>query len=1636
MTSNANSQDRGHLASIQQEPRLSRDNLVRTLEALLSGDVETVIVWGQDGIGKTTLLKQFEVFRKDSVFALYISAASRFAYDPQQIASELYSQVETRLSGSEPSSVSGDPVELGKLFIRLRRRAERDKCVFYFILDGVDELPEGEDSTAREILNLLPFGVASQFRFLISASSPAALPIDPAARRGGKEWIVPFLSHEAVARYLEGIPLNETQLEAIAQITKGIPGQLAIVRRLLLATDDVDKLIEQLPDEAPELFRLQWASIDRGNRTLMLCLAILANEHRSFTSEELASLIGTTHEGVSTLLERVGFVRMDDSGKWQFLTQYDRRFAGAELAEYRRDVNDLFIKNLLQDPESPGALWDLPTYFTSANRLKDLVEYLSPPRFARIFETASSLSDVQRQADRGMEAARQLGQDGDLVRFALQKSAIQEMAQSQTAVSEVRAMSFLDDVETAVALSESASRIEVRFRLLVAIARARKEKGAPEDPALLMRIRALFDEIDPATLGDQRISAAQDLLYTLPDLAVDLVSRTSGVNESENSMDWAIARLVIQAQFAQDDPNAKQRVQRLNDAIQDPGLKRLSTVATLLLGRLDASDAITRAESLEGTSDKLFVLQHWMQGNPTSSDTTQVLEYALRVALQSKDYAVNASVYRRLATCMPHLQSQQEAHFYVQQFDAQRGVLEHIGPSGEFYRLQLLLAQTEMRYEPELGRQRFNDIYNGTQKISDPVEHTTVVAHLAAALAETDPAKLADSALQELVEHELRDGVDKIFRLSADHREAVRGVIDALAVAMPESALEIIEQMNTEWRRDSAYQEFVEAALYAPPEMLQPSAIGKALDRIVDPAIFDESASTVIFTLSRRGFDGDAVPFGSVASLLKRSVRIHSALTRARACAQLAGSLAHSKHQDAVDQFIKELASAWTSIGESWKKIDTGAEIIASLAPTLPDEARRYVTQYNEVKAKITSPDAETVSAGLLGILLAIRAFAGLVQYQISDINRDEERLLSAIERCGAVDDQSFLLSTLALRYYFAGAKDRCENIVTSRLTELLHSLSSEDSAYEESTIVEVAPALFLGAPGIAATFLGKLSLIRRDQAYWLIAQTLLTKTPPGDAFDRAGKLGYDVSYEDANKILDLMRNMESDSEIYSLILSLVDSADPQRNAERFSRPQRAELARQLDEIARAKFPNSRFIQHDGFLISAQANINRLRDRSSAIPVDQLASRAHLIPNVSDRGLVLSYVALTLRDARDRARYLDDAFRVIDSIPMLLDRIDRYLHIGETLVTIDAHRGKEMLKRAQQLMAQGEGASTIERRRSLIQTAYRIDPDYAASLASAFNDDPAKKRVKRQMELYQLADSLTSQSNAGPAMSPRRAYDLSKAAWIKLGQLNAGRTFLVPPERALSQLQYAAPQPISLAYPIFAWFIENAVRRMAHGTPTVRQYVLPLFEACLHGAETAVSTGYRNERHVHRSLNLGANVDDRIDLKMIRDGHRAEAVDAFADWIRTIEGESILVVDPYFGPDSIELLKLVQGESPAAEIEILSGTESLKGVARPYEDSYRSAWRQISADAPPYARFTFIGTRGAGKCPIHDRWWLSGTSGLQLGTSFNGFGSRLSSVRILTSDEVQAVRSEVEPFVTRRRTLFEGERLEYLGFTI
>ncbi len=262
--------------------QIPRDNIHHTLETIFEGDASLIAIEGGEGIGKTTLLAQFAERQLNRCLCMFVKPFSRLAYDSALLRADLCNQMNWIISGGEiPAANPGDQSVYRQFITELQRRARRPGERFYFIVDGLEELPE-KDENIQSILELLPLGLP-QFRFLVSGSSAEISRLLRQKLICKSVEITGFTSDETT-KFFSDVSLSTELVNEFFKACKGVPSRLAAFKRIMLSGVSPAALFEQLPDNLADSFRIEWKAVSPANDLQLNTLALLAYDKRRLSS--------------------------------------------------------------------------------------------------------------------------------------------------------------------------------------------------------------------------------------------------------------------------------------------------------------------------------------------------------------------------------------------------------------------------------------------------------------------------------------------------------------------------------------------------------------------------------------------------------------------------------------------------------------------------------------------------------------------------------------------------------------------------------------------------------------------------------------------------------------------------------------------------------------------------------------------------------------------------------------------------------------------------------------------------------------------------------------------------------------------------------------------------------------------------------------------------------------------------------------------------------------------------------------------------------------------------------------------------------------------------------------------------------
>lgn len=1309
-----------------------RNHILQTIDMAFDGGVDALSLEGQDGIGKTTTLALFAKSHAERCISIFIKPTSRWAYDPTVVVLDLTTQAEWLVTkaASRPEDLIADPARLRTLLYKLGMKAAREKRAYYFVVDGLCEVPTDEANAVEAILDLLPQG-ARGFKFLFSGEL-TRLPVSTPPRYKSLP-LSPFLDKETI-EYLEPLSITRNEIRDLHSVTRGIPGYLASVRRLLESGMTASAVLQEPISDLASMFELEWSRIDIHEPWQALALAIVAHDLRAHTVDDLARLTTADPELMRTFIHSVPVLHVDDKGQAHFVAELIRKVAAAKLAHLRVEAFGLLINDLTRDPDSQDAATFLPGYYQAVNRVDELLSYLTPKHFARTVQATESLVAVRRHAELGLAAADKADRPWDALRFVMHMAALSDSASAGVSEAEIRAYAGLRSTEHALALARSSTLKERRLHGLAVAVSALATHGVSPDPELVAELRRLHAEVDVSVLGEEAIEIAAALMDVAPDLAMDLVEKSAGTQGDHAARDLAFLNLTLRASVEpRTDTDRADTIERIRSRIENPRMRGLSRV----LGGSHRSpeDLLLHVKTLETGDDRLFVCRTWTAHNSRLPGALDVAEYALSEGIRSSELSLTAGVLRQLASPLPYADDLPRVQQLVRLFDAQRSTAERVGPTEEFVRLQLLLGRAERRFDEDAAAGRLTEIYMFVGNISDPSTKAACLARILSSLSLVDAKEAAKEQASGELQKELDEVVEQTLFSAADHFEATKNIIAPLSAKFFPLAATICSKLNTEGRRDSAYEALVAAAIVNPIDDWTAGDLLTAVSAIADPAVRNRTVHAICRRLASPAANDPSATATAGASLALRFLTpvrdLRSAEFRAAALSEIIALLHRAgteTHIRLAADLTEELRKTLADIQSPPERIESTFHIVSTLASDAQHVAREFLRTAAEMKTEAASGVITVADSFITCLRLAIRAYAGLLPRRVDEPS-DEQRLLALVRRVASVRTRAMLLSDLAVTLKFAGRSERCTELVSTELRPLIAELSARDEDCRADVIRLAAPGLYAGHSVECARWLGTIDDKSQDFAYWGICLSLLSRRPAGEPHDRSRRRGFDARYSELLEVCTLLKQIGVDHIVYAILKDVVDTMLDDRNRYKLTREQRSVLIVTIQEVILAKLPSARGVTHEGYRIAAEAQVARA-GRPGRATWDALAARARGIPNLPDRTLVLGILgtAMSGKEGDLRQQVFAEAEALAHSIPITGERIGRYESLAIYAGEVDRAYSRRILDRAMRDALGMHNSDAVERQRSLLDSAYQIDPELAQSLGSLVDDDQARGR--------------------------------------------------------------------------------------------------------------------------------------------------------------------------------------------------------------------------------------------------------------------------------------------------------------------
>ena len=1628
-------------------PMIQRPHLISAIIQLFDSYTDTVCVESQPGYGKTTLLREFAEYCDEPCFSVFLRAGSRHSYDPVLARVDLANQLNWYLDSrrlrddEEPSEI-----DLRTLLNRCTRNLSRRKSNAYFIIDGLDKIPDEDNALLQAIMNLLPFGITT-FRFLFSSDSSKNIFRHNKTLHVKSFVLMAFNSHET-DEFMSDIVDDKSLRMQYHNALGGVPALLASARRQLLSQSDRNESEAlSLPPDIDTFLNAEWNLIAPLSESAETVVSYILAYGRPISAKQLSLYTGLSLDQTNDVLLDLPFLSyLDNLSGWGFTSEPFREFAERKLRHRVKNITQEIATKLLHDPDSDEALTLLPQYLRRIGDANKILEWFDEHRFAKILLSTRTPAWTEPILRNAIVLSHDARNDRALTTYSLLRSIVPQISNTTGIEHEIRARCVLGDIEGAQAVVYAVPLLSQRLRLLAVLIDAASDRPGLAIQPLRDELRELVPKIDLDLLQkEEAIDLAIDLYPVDHHLALRILKSTLRRDSAEQSVELAMARITVAALQSQQSTDTSisrdDTTPKSSEILIDERIQRFFNATKLSLNAKTAADVLSLSAQLEESSEKLFILRKWIDQHRTTKDVLLVVETAINEAIISTEFIPTATFYREILEPLPYASDKILRLKLIAMIDAQRPVMQSKGPTIDYVRVQLLLAGCNCDEEEwQKAANRLEDLYLDCIASIDSLEtQTACLSWCLGALARFDPDRDLDgvSDIHDLIESEFERSISQVLDDCAEQYTILEKSLQPLAEFVPSRGLELCSRLNTGARRSQALFYFVKVlagVIHGPSRF---TIIFEAIDLLAPGPLLDNALFLLAGKVARSIETGEA----SREDLDMWFARLDKSSSSTEKCESLGEVVAAltktDQYSDSCNRASAKLLDEFKNIINPRDRYTIGCKLIVVLHPRAPSLARKvFELVSNDNQVSRLPENVERGSYYVLSLLTkASSALSRAGLLEPDDVRRICLMVTDVPDRYMRVQ----LFSRLAFFYWEQEQRAHFASIVNDYIWKELDGLRTGDQELLFLAWIDAYRVVWLENRDRARNAVAEFPKTVRYSCVQDLCWALLYKLPPGEPFDGRGRGQSTLTYSDIRNLLILCDEIDDDGAIFGVLEGIADQAGDTDHDIRLTRDQQAEIGRLIHEISDGRFPSSEGVQHLGYRIVSKAQALRVTKGSNEQWLRLIAEGKEL-KNQADCVLVCallaSYLPKRMRGKRDEL--FKGVEEIVDSFQSVEDRYQRYLMLARVAMDWDRELASRVTKKAFRTVTVSDDRRNATREQRIVDMAYSVDPELPMKLAVLYDDDPAREqyreRAKSLMKCHELKRELADFREDLALRERDNDPDLAVAAWQSLGALNAGRIIAVNMNRARDMLACASNYPLEKAYPMYSWVLSNVMDKYAN-TPQSSQYLRDLFEGVARGAGFFFMMSGAESR-----FDFNPTWDRRDEEEVhavIRSGERDKAILFLKRWFQGNLDEVVTIVDPYFGPDDLWVVRLIMESDPSVDVRIMTGcADERQSATVAVSDSYRSKWRKLCDQDPPYTEVLQVSFVDSGKTPIHDRWIFSKSAGLRLGTSLNSIGTRLSELSAMDSKELDKVRDSVDGYLKRNIRQEDGQRVAYELFEL
>lgn len=1591
-------------------------------------------LYGEEGIGLTTILAQFAKNHSTHCVSYFANELDAVRMDSELIEQEIVRQLYWYINGNSAefniSMATG--ITIQSIYAKVLHVQKKSKRPLYFVFDGFDNVPTEKFENIKRVFDSLPWTDA---RFIFTGDKNKLKRLFP---RTGKLTVsdyevIRFVDAEIKDYFRQASPdISEDYLNALCNISRGIPSRMEIILRRYVKTNSLKKLLDSDATGESDLLDDDFRRIfDNSADNVKEFFALMAYTDFPLDVTIAAEILGLSKEEIVCFVAKYhDDVCVTSQEHLRLLHEGFHKYLRRKLTSFKQkiELKTLHVLEMSQYMVSHSSF--IPPLYKSLKQIDKLIAFLNKDNIQKILIDKKSQAALNEQCEFGYDACKEVPEKyaASLFRFAVTQSMSHEIERNELWDNELEALLATDHVGQAIALAENVYLSEEKLKSFLLIAR-KKEKLKDSDYELLKeRIDQLVTSIQFEKMPEKAIELAKLLFNIDYKAAIGIVDRVVKENKAKVNADSVYTLMALMTKRDDEDTFGRADADIVDSKIENDELRSFASAAKNLFSDVSVDVFLNALSNLPSNSQKLHLLQIWLPEHEDMADIGKaVLEAVSLIVTVSDTDMPRAKVLSSVCHSMAKM-TVDEMTKAMSHIDALNETIKY--PTFDYVDAQLTIIEATKEKMPEKSLSLLENLFLYVDDLQDKSIRLSCLSKLLGRFDYLGKRKETERTIGPTFQlsKDIKQGIHQLMQETAYHLKVIEEPIKALICDYPRLVDELITEVNTIERRECAYS--LAASQYIKKQEDEKIKLDSFFNLLSKTDASYGNREGPLEILTYKLLHSDKIDHNAAFPVIKKNLHY---IENLESCSQrillfVRLYLWVEKHfagNSFADKIKKEILSSWDAMSSPKYKIECGYFIAKSFAKVSQSDADDILKKCLSLKQRNIFISSSSITAYNVSLELYVHSFALMVRYKICDAEAlkvfgdNVNVFASEIEKAE-------IWSTIALEYYCANDHAQFLDIVNQYCPKSFDAYSLFD---QKCTIYAISPALYLSSHETLFSMLSRYDEFFRNACLLRVLEFIFCKETALSGSGLSEK-AYDLCYTDYQNIAVLLDHVSSDDVFFRIISIASKSLREGRPKNILSVEHKKSIVNELKRIVSTKLPTQRGLQHDGYKIACEASLSHSQADFSNADKQEWETRIATISNDADRSFLYLFIAPYFQKRADKEDFFNKGIKIAESISSMFDKVNR-LNMSIT-ECIDNKLGNLVQPVAATAMESLRANGTLQDYKRLVDMVYQHKPEMAEQMVNNLDNDPARVRYKQH-----LLDHISSTRKLEQAHKNFQIVDgLTLEEQVKffskqLEDLVNGKGQIIDIKRLFSlTMQHIYGNNIEESKYAVLYVMEDLFLKYKE-TKKYRDLLIGIHTTLLHNLKLVLSLSAGTKDRIDRVDSMVRAYDEAENDGFIRVGEDDKAWAYLVNWYRKYSSPSLIIIDPYFKPSDLSFVKRLCDINEELAINIL--THRQKYVNEDYEVS----WRELSSGVLTNVHINFVwykekSTDG----PLHDRYWIccddenDEKHGLIV-NSLDSLGKKESSMNEVTSEIVLSALDSYRKFTISLPSRIKGREMDY-----